>query len=110
MAEKTSNRSQIPKADLDSLIEKALKDESMPEIHFNGFINAIGSGDILIILQRNGRAIAKLNTSYTVAKTLSQKLGSLVVDLEQRTGNTIMTVDDINQALSKQETSDESNQ
>lgn len=76
-------------------IEKALKDKEIPNIHFNGFINSLGTGDVLIILERNGQPIAVLNTSYTVAKTLSQKLGGIMTVLEQKTGNTIMTVDEI---------------
>lgn len=49
----------------------------------------------MIVLERNNRAVAILNASYTVAKTLAQQLSNLIIALEQKTGNTIMTVDEI---------------
>ncbi len=86
--------------DIQERFEKALN-EDIPNIHFNGFLNRIGTGDILIVLERNNKPVAILNASYTVAKTLAQKLGNLIANLEDATGNTIMTTDDIGKKLSK---------
>lgn len=83
--------------------ENALLDESIPHFYFNGFINGLGTGDISIVLQRSGGNVAVLNTSYTVAKTLALKLGELVAALEEATGNSIMTVEDIGSSLAKQQ-------
>lgn len=79
-------------------IENALASD-VPHLYFNSFLNALGTSDMLLILERHGRPVAVLNTSYTVAKTLAHKLGQLIVDLEKKTGNTIMTTDDVAMAL-----------
>ena len=80
-------------------IEKAMHDECLPSFYFNGFINTMGSGDVMLLLTRDGVTVAKLNTSYTVAKTLSIKLQELISNLEMATHNTIMTTDEVSQAM-----------
>lgn len=96
----------MPQSDSDSL-EQSLQDQlevlakspDLQRIYFNGFINVLGNGDITVYLKQNNQPVAQLNMSYTVAKTLSRKLGELVAVLEERTGNEIMTTDDIAQVL-----------
>lgn len=83
------------------LISMSLSSD-VPEIYFNGFSNALGLSDVLITLQRNGKPVATLNASYTVAKTLAILLNDLVQTLETKTGNTIMTVPDVENALKEQ--------
>ncbi len=80
-------------------INKALDDSSIPTIYFNGFINSLGSGDVLLILTRTGQPVVKLHASYTVAKTLAVKLGIMIAGLESDSGNVIMTTDDVNRAV-----------
>ena len=80
-------------------IEKALSDGELQNIYFNGFALNLATGDIALVLERNGQPVAVLNTSYTVAKTLAQKLNGLVSILESKTGNTIMSTDDIKESL-----------
>jgi hypothetical protein len=83
------------------ILNRALQDTTIPEIHFNGFVNGVGPGDVVILLLRHGRPVAKLAASYTVAKTLAELLGQSIVNLEHSTGNTIMTSQDIEKALQK---------
>ena len=89
----------ISPEDLKIVIDSTLDNNDIPMIYFNGFITSLGSGDVLIILRRHDRAVAKLHVSYTVAKTLAEKLGGLIVRLESATGNTIMTTDVISAAV-----------
>ncbi len=86
---------------LEKELKSALKDPEIQKIYANGFSNAMGIGDIMILLKNSGKPIAVLNLSYTVAKTLSMKLGALISQLEDATGNAIMTTDDIKKSLSK---------
>ena len=86
---------------LEKELSKALRDPEIQKIYANGFTSAMGIGDITILLKNSGISIAALNLSYTVAKTLSIKLGGLISQLEASTGNTIMTTDDIEKSLSK---------
>jgi hypothetical protein len=53
-------------------------DVSVPQIYFNGFVSTMSSGDVLTVLERNGKPVVVLNMSYTVAKTLAISLGQLV--------------------------------
>jgi hypothetical protein len=68
-------------------------------IYFNGFVNALGIGDVSIILELNNKSVAVLNTSYTVAKTLAEKLGGLIKNLEEASGQEIMTTDNVSAFL-----------
>lgn len=88
-----NQQTEVP--DLQVEIENALNNKDLPHFYFNGFTNSVGTGDVLIILKRNNKPIAVLNMSYTIAKSLSVKLGETVKALEELTGNTIMTTDDI---------------
>lgn len=71
-------------------------------IYFNGFSIWMGNADISLTLQLSGRDILSLNTSYTVAKTLHQKLAEMVGILERQSGHPIMSTDDVTQYLQKE--------
>lgn len=75
--------------------------ESCQAVYFNGFSMAIGTGDVLIALQLNGKPNLVLNTSYTMAKTLAESLIDGIKDLEGKTNTTIMTVRDVTTAVNK---------
>lgn len=57
---------------------------------------------MLIVLENNGKPVATLNISFTVAKTLVAKLNVTLQHLETATKNKIMTTDDVQGALSSQ--------
>ena len=78
-------------------------ESGVPKLYFNGFVCAFGPGDLFIILERNGKPEGVLNMSFSVAKTLSSKLADLVRSLEVKTGNTIMTTEDVQKRLQKKE-------
>jgi len=90
-----------PENKLQSEIEAALANDDVPTIYFNGFINSLGTGDVLIILKRANTPIAKLHASYTLAKTLAVKLREMIATLEAKSGNTIMTTDDVARVMSE---------
>lgn len=81
------------------LIDDAINNTELEEIYFNGFQITMGNGDLMIFLNRNGKVVKKVNLSYTMAKTLSEKLGLLIANIEQKTENNIMTTDDINKKM-----------
>lgn len=83
----------------EEMLKAALASDVVPHLYFNGFVNSVSTGDVLIVLKQNERPVVVLNTSYTVAKTLVEKLGELVAGLEDATKNTIMTTDQIESAL-----------
>lgn len=67
--------------------------------YFNGFSCGLGIGDIILVLKRNNKNVAVLNTSYTVAKTLVDKLNGIITDLEKKAKTTILTTDEITSAM-----------
>jgi ACT domain-containing protein len=78
-------------------------DSAPVKIYCNGFTNALGMGDVILILHNNNRVAATVNVSYTVAKTLAEKLAALITQLEDETGQTIMTTDEVRQKMEKNE-------
>lgn len=98
----------IPNAEVSTMneesrrqMQEAVEDPGITKIYFNGFSCAIGLGDVLISLTLNGQTVTVLNASYTVAKTLVQKLGGVINHLEEESGNTIMTTDQVAAHLGK---------
>ncbi len=83
-------------------IRDALDNKELPTIYFNGFVSSTGTGDVLIVLERHNQPVAVLSTSFTVAKTLAQKLSGLIINLENITGNTIMTTENIAKKLQEE--------
>lgn len=70
-------------------------------LYFNGFAIAIGTGDVVFTLVRNGTPVLTLNASYTVAKTFCEGLAETIRTLEEKTGQTIMTVRTVSEATKK---------
>jgi hypothetical protein len=77
----------------------AMADPSAARIYANGFTLGLTNADVFIVLQMFGRPIGIVNVSYTLAKTLSQKLEKLVSDWEAKTGHKIETTDTIDRAF-----------
>lgn len=92
--------SEISKQEVEKF-KLAVVDPNIPHLYFNGFANAQGNSDITVLLQLNLVPVGTLSLSYTIAKTLSQKLGEIVSELEEASGNTIMTTDDVTKFMSK---------
>jgi hypothetical protein len=79
----------------------ALLDPSIPKIYSNGFSLGLTNADAQLVLMLFGRPIAVLSFSYTLTKTLSEKLAKLVNDWEKKTGHVIETTDSIEKAFSQ---------
>lgn len=86
--------------EINKRLEKGLGSD-IPQIYFNGFASGIGTGDVILVLERNGKPVATLNTSYSVAKTFALKINGLIQGLETKTENKIMTTDYLADSLLK---------
>jgi len=71
----------------------------MPQLYINGFKAGCSMSDVFVVLQHNGNDIAILNMSYTLAKTLGEALEKLIEQLEQKSGQKIMTAETIARAM-----------
>lgn len=83
----------IVSENIDDRIRTAISSENTPKLYANGFVSFVGQSDIGIILEYHNNPIAVVSMSYTLAKTLVEKLGNVIHDIEDRTGNAIMTTD-----------------
>lgn len=82
-------------------IAAALASQAIPHVYANGFINALGHADIMMVLERNNSPVAVLNMSYTAAKSFAQQLSQAIANLEQKSGQPIMTTEGVDTALSR---------
>jgi len=64
-------------------------------LYANGFLNGIGLTDAYLILLANGRSVGVVNMSLSLAKTLAQNLSVMVEEFEKQTGETIPTLDEL---------------
>jgi len=81
-------------------IQKAL-DAEIPDIYFNGFSTGLTNSDVTAVLERNGRQIAVVHMSFTLAKTLSIALSDIITRLEQATDKEMLTTHELSAALAK---------
>ena len=86
------------KLDPNERIKRAV-DSEIEQVYFNGFAVGAGTGDVVIILEKNGKPIQVLNASYTIAKTLSQKLAGIIKGVESATENETMSKDYIEKKI-----------
>ncbi|MBF0516073.1 MAG: hypothetical protein HQK97_02990 [Nitrospirae bacterium] len=86
------------KAAFDTL-RKALESEDIPKIYFNNPVFFLNPGDISMLMQRDSSSVAVINMSLTVAKTVAAHLGSIIAEVEEKSGNKIMTLNDSMSAL-----------
>jgi hypothetical protein len=92
--------SEPPKIDVETLLRAAVESADVPKIYANSFGLGIGNADVFIVFQRFGATPeAVVNMSYTLAKTLAQRLGALVTQFEATIGQNILTTDRIDKAV-----------
>jgi hypothetical protein len=77
----------------------ALRDPAVVRLYANGFTIGLSNADTHIVLQLFGRPVAVWNLSYTLAKTLAQKLTHLVETWEKQTGHEVVTTDKVDLAF-----------
>ena len=68
---------------------------TVQHIYFNGIVIAQGTGDITAVLQLNGRPIATLNCSFTIAKTVAKMMNEAITNLETLSGRPMLTTEEV---------------
>lgn len=72
---------------------------AVQQLYANGFVINLSAADLNVVILRDNVANATISMSFTTAKTLVEKLGEAVNRLEKITGNEIMTIDVVQEAL-----------
>lgn len=70
-----------------------------PRLYANSFQVAATNADIAIELRHLGSQVAMLSMSFALAKTLHQRLGVVVRDIELKLGKEIPTTDEFDLAF-----------
>jgi hypothetical protein len=76
-----------------------LPGQPIANIYANGFALGFTNADTQLVLLLSGRPVAVVNFSYTLAKSISEKLGKLVEEWEKKTGHDLQTTDSIDKAF-----------
>ena len=74
---------------------------NIPAHYVNGFALSLSNADISMLMMLDGQPIAKMNMSFTTAKTVVKLLTGLIENLEKVTERKIMTTDEVGQGLEK---------
>jgi hypothetical protein len=77
----------------------ALLGSQIPNIYANGFQLGFTNADTQLLLILSGRPVAVVNFSYTLAKSISEKLAKLVDEWEKKTGHALQTTDSLDKAF-----------
>lgn len=85
----------------------AQSDPAVARIYANGFAVGLTNADAVIVLQLSGHPVAIVNLSYTLAKTLAQRLGRIVAELETAIDTTLVTTDKIDEVFKEKKKSEE---
>ena len=88
---------------LQDRIRRAIESEEVPTIYFNAFVSATAPADVTVVLEQNGRPVAALNMSYTIAKTLAESLAGGVREFERRTDTVVLTTHSVADKLGEAE-------
>lgn len=84
-----------------NFVNTAIDNDGIPKYYANGFTFAAGNADFILVLQKNNRPELVVNLSLTIAKTLAEKLGDFIKNLEENSGSKILTTNQIESALKK---------
>jgi hypothetical protein len=87
--------------EVDTALKVALDNPDIPKIYANSFGVGMTNADMFIVFQRFGPyPVGVVNLSYTLAKTLAQRLGTLISEFESSiAGQNILTTDRIDEAM-----------
>ena len=71
----------------------------LPRVYMNGFQISLGNADIKVAMRLDQVPVQVLHLSFTMAKSLRNKLSDMLTTLEQGVGRDILTTADIDTAF-----------
>ena len=89
-------------ADKDESAETVLGPEELqglPHLYANGFQLGLTNADVNLVLKLNNRPVGVLNLSYTLSKTLHEKIGGLISRFEKASGRKMLVTEDVDAAF-----------
>jgi hypothetical protein len=84
-----------------AVMEKVHSDPSLERIYTNGFAVGLTNADVMLVLQLTGQPQKVVHMSFTLAKTLAQRLGRVVSEFEDALATELVTTEKIDLAFAK---------
>jgi hypothetical protein len=82
-------------------LEESPLSPQVPVHYFNGFTIGFGNSDFTLTLKLDSRDIFHFKASYTVMKTLSEKLDTSFKQFEKLVGQSMLTTEKVGSAIEK---------
>jgi hypothetical protein len=89
---------QLAQAQQQAAVTAALRGAA-PRLYANAIHTAQTSSDVSLILMSNFAAAGVVSMSYTTAKSLKNELDRVISQLEEATGQKVLSIDEINEKL-----------
>jgi hypothetical protein len=86
---------------LEQAFTQAQQDPQVLKLYVNGFGIALSNADMSILLQLAGKPIGIMYLSYTMAKTLHERLGQVVRDFEAQSDQKLLTTDQVDKIFAR---------
>jgi len=80
---------------------KTAQDADVPNIYFNASVHSLSATDVMLVLEKDGKPVAVLNTSWIQAKSLVKSLNDLLQRLERNLGTPIKSAQEVSDILVK---------
>jgi len=96
MAEPTPDQIQV-----EQTVNTAIQDPAVPKFYVNGFHFGQTASDVFIVSLLAGRPVGIQYMSFTAAKTLLQNLQAVIDNIETKTRQPILTMDEVHLRMTK---------
>lgn len=80
---------------IEQMISAAVHDPAVPKLYVNGFHLGQTASDIFVVMLLAGKPAGVQYMSFTAAKTLMMNLQQVVGNIEAKTGQPILTMDEV---------------
>lgn len=96
--------SEAPKTDQNQVIDIStiLNNPQIQKLYVNRIVVGNAVSDMFIIGQSTGTQPVVVQMSFTTAKTLAEELLKMIAEFEEKTGQKILSMKEIQQKLSRQ--------
>ena len=78
-------------------VREAVSSPDVPKSYANGFAIGMSNADAHILFQLNGKPVVMMNMSYTLTKTLHQKLENMIKQFETGAKRPMLTTTQVDE-------------
>ena len=84
-------------------VREAIGSPDVPQSYANGFAIGMSNADTHILFQLNGKPVVMMNMSYTLTKTLHQKLENMIERFEAGAKRPMLTTGEVDEIFRTKE-------